>query len=87
MGEWKNFGLQWVRNLMNQVTNYLYFKKIKGDSKDKIINKILFKRINGFLSTESKFYRLVLDFLYTIKAALVLPNEIDIIVTNTFGLP
>ena len=62
-------------------------KKINGDSKDKIINKILFKRINGFLSTESKFYRLVLDFLYTIKAALVLPNEIDIIVTNTFWSP
>ncbi|MDB9711439.1 hypothetical protein OAA61_05485 [Candidatus Pelagibacter ubique] len=62
-------------------------KKINGFSKDKIINKILFIRINGFLSTESKFYRLVLDFLYTIKAALVLPNEIDIIVTNTFWSP
>ena len=62
-------------------------KKINGDSKDKIIDKILFKRINGFLSTESKFSRFVLDFLYTIKAALVLPNEIDIIVTNTFWSP
>tara|TARA_B110000503_G_scaffold137239_1_gene221128 strand:- start:698 stop:1819 length:1122 start_codon:yes stop_codon:yes gene_type:complete len=62
-------------------------KKTKKNSENKLVDGILFKRIGGYSATKNRWRRLVLDFLYTIKAALILPKDTDIVVTNTFWSP
>jgi|TARA_B110000259_G_scaffold36656_1_gene41371 glycosyltransferase involved in cell wall biosynthesis len=62
-------------------------KKFKHNSESKIKNGILFNRIRGYSSPKNKFLRLILDLIYTIKAALILSKGTDIIVTNSFWSP
>ena len=52
-------------------------KKIKKNSENKLIDGILYRRIGGYSSTNNSLLRLILDLLYTIKAALILPKNID----------
>ena len=64
-------------------------KKIKKNSENELIDGILHRRIGGYSSTNNSLLRLILDLLYTIKAALILPKNIDIIksVSNKILVP
>ena len=66
---------------------HIISKKINKHLTDKKIGGIFFKRIKGYNFLNNTFYRLILDFFYTIRASLALPKNVNIIVTNTFWSP
>ena len=66
---------------------HIISKKIDKNYKNKKIDGIFYKRINGYNNPKITLFRLILDFFYTIKVGFALPKDANIIVTNTFWSP